>query len=81
MDKDIKTLHEKPYHIVIIEDKIMDLQNFYPAKKLTNGVVQHTLKSGATKLVMPDGIFHVNGEDEFENGFHLIEVYTKFNFP
>jgi hypothetical protein len=39
------------------------------------------LKSGATKLVMPDGIFHVNGEDEFENSFHLIEVCTKLNYP
>jgi hypothetical protein len=58
MDKDTKPLYNKPYHIVIIEDKIMDLQNFYPAKKLTNGVVQHTLKSGATISAIRKRIFH-----------------------
>ncbi len=28
------------------------------------------LKSGATKSVMPNGIFRLNNDDEFKNGFH-----------
>ena len=34
-------------------------------------------KSGAIKSVMPNGIFYVNNENEFEYDFHLIVICTK----
>ncbi len=37
-------------------------------------------KSGAIKSVMPNGIFYINNEDEFEYDFHLIVICTKIKY-